>query len=347
MSIERDKGGNGRTGARGGMLGEIASEAGIERSTFLMDAGEQLTKFLDANKSRIRDIGGMVLIDDDPDYLAVAPDGTFRSRSRYQDEATGQWVSETEVIDTAAERVELYNPADIYAAFAEAARSEAGLAEEPTAAEDLFETAGIAPSETVGTPVNPYAEMAEDWAAGQVEVPDDPQEAARRLYDLALTFQERSQATESRLIEQFEAAAEGLARVVGDQLILDDDDERLWFRASGSFEAEVLPEADEEDEEDDAAPAGQWQQLDSPEEMVQFYDPTDLFGDLAETLADSFPGIAPSDDELDETDGEGSTEATLDDDADDEGAEAAADGADEGVDDDESDDPDEDAPSTR
>jgi len=346
VSIERDKGGNGRTGARGGMLGEIASEAGIERSTFLMDAGEQLTKFLDANKSRIRDIGGMVLIDDDPDYLAVAPDGTFRSRSRYQDEATGQWVSETEVIDTAAELVELYNPADIYAAFAEAARSEAGLAEEPTAAEDLFETAGISPSETVGAPVNPYAEMAEDWAAGQVEVPDDPQEAARRLYDLALTFQERSQASESRLIEQFEAAAEGLARVVGDQLILDDDDERLWFRSSGSFEAEVLPEADGEDEEDEATPAGQWQQLDSPEEMVQFYDPTDLFGDLAETLADSFPGIAPSDDDLEEIDGEGSTEAVLGD-ADDEGAEAAADGADEGVDDDESDDPDEDAPSTR
>jgi hypothetical protein len=342
VSIERDKGGNGRTGPRGGMLGEIASEAGIERSTFLMDAGEQLTKFLEANKDRIRDIGGMVLIDDDPDYLAVAPDGTFRSRSRFQDEATGQWVSETEVIDTAAELVELYNPADIYAAFAEAARAEAGLAEEPTGAEDLFDTAGIAPSETVGTPVNPYAEAAEDWAAGQVEVPDDPQEAARRLYDLALTFQERSQASESRLIEQFEAAAEGLARVVGDQLILDDDDERLWFRASGSFEAEVLPEAEEEEET-----AGQWQQLDSPEEMVQFYDPTDLFGDLAETLADSFPGIAPGDDELEEGGEEGATEGAEEVDNYDESAEAAADGEDEGNDDEESDDPDEDAPSTR
>jgi len=352
VSIERDKGGNGgRTGARGGMLGEIASEAGIERSTFLMDAGEQLTKFLEANKGRIRDIGGMVLIDDDPDYLAVAPDGSFRSRSRYQDEATGQWVSETEVIDTAAELVELYNPADIYAAFAEAARGEAGLAEEPTGAEDLFEAAGVSPGETVGTPVNPYAEMAEDWAAGQIEVPDDPQAAARRLYDLALTFQERSQASESRLIEQFQAAAEGLARVVGDQLILDDDDERLWFRASGTFEAEVLPEAEDEDEEQTA---GQWQQLDSPEEMVQFYDPTDLFGDLAETLADAFPGIAPDDEELDEDGEETAAAGTADDEATeaddnyDETDEAAADGEDEGVDDDEeSDDPDEDAPSTR
>jgi hypothetical protein len=347
VSIERDKGGNGRTGARGGMLGEIASEAGIERSTFLTDAGEQLTRFLEVNKARIRDIGGLVLIDDDPDYLSVAPDGTFRSRSRYQDESTGQWVSETEVIDTAAELVELYNPADIYAAFAEAARAEAGLAEEPTGAEDLFEAAGISPEETVGTPVNPYAEAAEDWAAGQIEVPADPQEAARRLYDLALTFQERSQASESRLIEQFEAAAEGLARVVGDQLILDDDDERLWFRASGSFEAEVLPEAEDEDEEA-AATAGQWQQLDSPEEMVQFYDPTDLFGDLAETLADAFPGIAPDDDELEDGADEGTAEGAGEVENYDETADAAADGEDEGDgDDEEPDDPDEDTPSTR
>ena len=41
-------------------------------------------------------------------------------RIRYRDEATGEWVSETEVIESAAELVELYNPADIYAAFAEA-----------------------------------------------------------------------------------------------------------------------------------------------------------------------------------------------------------------------------------
>ena len=32
------------------------------------------------------------LIDEDPDYLSVAPDVTFRSRSRYQDEITGEWV---------------------------------------------------------------------------------------------------------------------------------------------------------------------------------------------------------------------------------------------------------------
>ena len=35
------------------------------------------------------------------------------------------------------------------------------------------------------------------------------------------------------------------------------------------------------------------QYLKSPEEMVQFYDPTDLFGDLAETIAEQYPEVAP------------------------------------------------------
>lgn len=131
---------------RGGILGEIATEAGMERSSFLNDAAGQLTRFLDGNKDRIRDLGGMVLIDEDPDYLSIAPDGSFRSRSRYQDDVTGEWISETEVIESAAELVELYNPADIYSAFAEAARAEAGLTAEPTGAQDLFDTAGVSPT---------------------------------------------------------------------------------------------------------------------------------------------------------------------------------------------------------
>ena len=36
-----------------------------------------------------------------------------------------------------------------------------------------------------------------------------------------------------------------------------------------------------------------WRQLDDPEELVQFYDPTDVFGDLAESIAEAFPGVAP------------------------------------------------------
>ncbi|MGZ5420431.1 MAG: hypothetical protein ACXWES_07930 [Solirubrobacterales bacterium] len=290
----------------GGALGEIAAEASLERNTFLASAGEQLKSFLDANRQRIKEAGGLVLIDDDPDYLSVAPDGSFRSRTRYQDEVTREWRSETEVIESAAELVELYNPADVFAAFAEAAREQAGLPAEPTAADDLMDAAGIAPDETVGVGIGGtdvaeegYAKAADEWvrshrAEGE---PANANEAASRLYDLALTFQERSQHTEARLIEQFESVVQDAAPLVGDVMIVDDEDERLWLKRNGRFEAEVVPEAEAEG----GAPEGDWKRLDSPDELVEFYDPTDVFGDLAEAIAESFPHVtgdaAGSDDE--------------------------------------------------
>ena len=73
---------------RNDLLGELARDAELERSDFIVQATEQLRKFLDANRSRISGLGGMTLIDEDPDYLSIAPDLTFRSRSRYLDEDT-------------------------------------------------------------------------------------------------------------------------------------------------------------------------------------------------------------------------------------------------------------------
>src|SRR5664279_3228671 len=112
--------------SRNDQLGELAADAARERSEYLLQASAQLRKFLDANAARISDLGGLVLIDDEVDYLAIAADLSFRSRSRYLDEATGKWVSETEVIENPSELVELYNLADVFAAFAEATKSEAG-----------------------------------------------------------------------------------------------------------------------------------------------------------------------------------------------------------------------------
>ena len=183
--------------SRKDQLGELAADASLERSDFLVQASAQLRKFLDGNAERIADLGGLVLIDDEVDYLAVAADLTFRSRSRYLDEATGKWVSETEVIENPSELVELYNLADVFAAFAEATKSEAGLGEEPTAVGDLLRSADIAPEETVALGAeNPYAEAADEWAAAGHDIDEPPEsegEAAERLYDLALAFQERSQ----------------------------------------------------------------------------------------------------------------------------------------------------------
>jgi hypothetical protein len=271
--------------SRNDLLGEIAGDAALERSDFLVQSTEQLRKFLNTHKDRINELGGLVLIDDDPDYLSIAPDLTFRSRTRFLDELTGEWTSETEVIESAAELVELYNPADIYQAFAEAAREAAGLEPEPTAEGDLLDAAGIGIDEsiTIGGH-DPYAAAADEWAATQpepVEV-DDDELAAQRLYDLALEFQERSQRSEARLLEQFEDASSVLIGKIGDLIVNDDDDERLTLTASGEFWAEVLTEEENE-----------WRPLTTAEELVEYYDPTDVFGDLADALAEAFPSIAP------------------------------------------------------
>jgi hypothetical protein len=267
------------------LLGELAADAALERSDFLVQSTEQLRKFLDHHKERIAVLGGLTLIDEEPDYLSIAPDLSFRSRSRYQDDVTGDWVSETEVIESASELVELYNPADIYAAFTEAAREASGLAAEPTAEGDLMDAAGISMEETVTLGEDPYAAAADSWAAGQGEPidADDDETAAHRLYDLALEYQERSQRSESRLLEEFEGAATGLSGLVGELIIVDDDDERLTLTGAGTFKAEVIPE--------DAD--GEWRMLTSADELVEFYDPTDVFGDLADSLAEAYPSVAP------------------------------------------------------
>lgn len=302
------------------LLGELAGDAALERSDFLVQSTEQLRKFLDRHRERIATIGGLTLIDEEPDYLSVAPDLTFRSRSRYLDDVTGEWVSETEVIESAAELVELYNPADIYAAFGEAAREAAGLDAEPTAEGDLMEVAGISAVETLsgGLGEDPYAAAADSWAAGQSqEAPldaDDDEQAAHRLYDLALEYQENSQRSEARLLEQFEGQSATLVAVIGDLVIVDDEDERLVLTATGRFRAEVVPE--------DAD--GIWRNLETTDELVEFYDPTDVFGDLADALAEAFPSVAP---ELAGAEGEGGTEGEADaDGADAETAEAVDDG---------------------
>jgi hypothetical protein len=269
---------------RNDLLGEIARDAELERSDFLVQSTEQLSKFLKANGERIAELGGLTLIDDDPDYLSIAPDLTFRSRTRFLDDLTNEWTSETEVIESPAELVELYNPADIYSAFAEAAREAAGLPAEPTAAPELLDGAGIGADEAVSVGADPYAAAADDWAATQpepVEV-DDDELAAQRLYDLALEYQERSQRSEARLIEQFEDASSLLISKIGDLIVNDDEDERLTLTASGTFRAEVLTEEENE-----------WRPLKTADELVEYYDPTDVFGDLADALAEAYPSIAP------------------------------------------------------
>jgi hypothetical protein len=269
------------------MLAALAADASLERADFLARAGRQLQDFVDANRERISDLGGLTLIDEDPDYLSIAPDGTFRSRTRFLDEDAGEWVSETEVVESAAELVELYNVADVLAGFADAAAA-AGVGAE--------EGDGEAPMAPVGpvmmpTPFddailgrNPYAAAADQWAAGQPKIDEDDEDgAARALYEIALAFQERSQRVESNLFDQFAVQAEPYARILGSVTIVDDDDERLSLQSNGLLRAEVIPEEEPET----------WRTLESADEIVEYYDPTDVFGDLADALAEAYPAAVP------------------------------------------------------
>lgn len=260
---------------RNALLADMARDAEIERSDFLARAGEQLDRFMAAHQHRIQQLGGLVLIDDDPDYLAVTADGTFRSRTRIYDEARAQWVAETEVIETAGELVEIYNPADLLQAFADAQVEDAGISAAGPEADDEE-------TEDVVAGPDPYAAAADQWAAGQPEVREvhDEAGAALALYELALDYQDRSQRAEAGLVGGFENAAIGILSYIGTLAIVDDDDEHLEI-AAGGFRGRVIPEGETD-----------WQDISTPDQIVRFYDPTDVFGDLAEALVDAYPAVA-------------------------------------------------------
>jgi len=274
---------------RNALLAEMARDAELERSDFLVRAGEQLERFMAAHHHRIEQLGGIVLIDDDPEYLAVNPDGTFRSKSRVYDEGKGDWVSEVEVVETAGELVEIYNPADILQAFADAQAEDVGLADREPGAEAESDGTGAAVDDA-------YAAAADQWAAGQPAAAEAKDEAgaAVALYELALDFQDRSQRTESGLIEGFENAAAGVLGLVDPIVVVDDEDEHLEL-AVGGFRGRVIPEG-----------GTGWQDISSPDQIVRFYDPTDIFGDLAEALVDQYPAVSSeADDGEDDEDDEG------------------------------------------
>ena len=85
------------------------------------------------------------------------------------------------------------------------------------------------------------------------------------------------------MLDDFEVAAAGASGLLGDLVIVDDDDERLVLTAAGEFRAEVIPEEAD----------GSWRTLSGADELVEFYDPTDVFGDLADALAEAYPAVAP------------------------------------------------------
>lgn len=111
-----------------------------------------------------------------------------------------------------------------------------------------------------------------------------PSSATEALRDLALEFKDRAQAAEAGLLAAFTARAASLAAGVAPIVFDDDDDERLVLTADGTFSGEVLDDA-----------SGTWVPVETPEDVVLYYDPTDIFLDLADALGERLDGDRAAD----------------------------------------------------
>jgi hypothetical protein len=110
---------------------------------------------------------------------------------------------------------------------------------------------------------------------------NDPEhQAARRLYELSLDYAEKALATQADLLRAFEADAGPDMRLVGEVVIDHDNDEHLVLRADGTFGGTTL--------DDDT---GVWNAVRSAEDVADHYDPVDVFTDLADAIAETFPGL--------------------------------------------------------
>ena len=227
------------------------------------------TRFLEANRDRIASSAAWCCSTRTPTTCPSRPTCTFRSRSRVQDAATGEWRSETEVIESPSE---IWSSCTTRPSCTPGSRrpraSRRGLPDEPTGAQDLLDVAGISPRRA-----SAWASAARTRTSARPMTgppartssrPRMPTEAARRLYDLALTFQERSQLSEARLIEQFEIAAAAARRHAWATSSSSTTRTSVCgSRRSGAFEAEVIPERDEDEEADGTvgaarSPRGAW-----------------------------------------------------------------------------------------
>lgn len=203
-------------------LRELAAEADLERRDFLYEATEQLRRFVDANRERLAEIGPIKLADDEQDYLVYHPvDDTWQTRLTYQDPADNEWYDEEQVIDTVAELVELYNPADVFAWLIEAAKDPVAhlvAADELEREEELVEAA-----------------RDDDWQAG---LPPSQQEtlAAQRLWQLADAYRAQLAGAQAQHLREFIANAEDVLARTGDLELLDEADDVLVLRSDGRFD---------------------------------------------------------------------------------------------------------------
>jgi hypothetical protein len=254
---ERDSGGSPRLAA----LRELAGEADLERRDFLYEATEQLRRFIDHNRDRLREIGPIKLVDDEQDYLL------------YQDPADSEWYDEQQVVDSIAELVELYNPADIFAWIIEATRDAPGhliAADELAREEELVES--------------------DDW---QADLPATQQEtlAAQRLWQLADAYRAQLATAQALHLREFASNAEEVLRRTGDLTLLDEAEDVLVLRADGRFETSI----DLSDQPGEVVTSVEARRpglaVTEAKTIATFYDPADVLHWVTEALGERYPAV--------------------------------------------------------
>lgn len=258
-------------------LRELAGDAELERRDFLYEATEQLRRFLDSNRERLREIGPIRLVDNEQDYLLYHPvDETWTTRLTYQDPADSEWYDQEQLVDTISELIELYNPADIYAWLIEAARDAPGhlvAADELAREEEVVETA-----------------PPDDW---QAELPPSQQEtlAAQRLWQLADAYGAQLATAQGQLLREFTANAEEVLRRTGDLPLLDEPEDMLILRADGRFETSLDLTDRPQDVLGSVEARREGLSVTEAKTIAAFYDPADVLHWVTEALAERYPAV--------------------------------------------------------
>ena len=258
-------------------LRELAAEAELERKDFLYEATEQLRRFLDQNRERLREIGPIKLVDNEQDYLLYHPvDETWTTRLTYQDPADSEWYDQEQVVDTISEVIELYNPADIFTWLIEASRDPPGhliAADELAHEEELVEPSA-----------------SDDW---QAELPPSQQEtlAAQRLWQLADAYRTQLGTAQAQLLREFTSNAEEVLRRTGDLPLLDEPEDMLILRADGRFETSLDLSDRPEDVIGTAEARRPGLMVTEAKTIAAFYDPADVLHWVTEALAERYPAV--------------------------------------------------------
>lgn len=271
------EGGTKQSSSRIVALRELANESELERRDFLYESTEQLRRFFDGQRARLREIGPIKLVDNEQDYLLYHPvDETWTTRLTYQDPADNEWYDEEQVVDSFSEVVELYNPADIYAWLLEAARDPVNHL--------------LAADELAGEEQPPDAGDDEDW---QADLPNSQQEtlAAQRLWQLADAYRAQISTQQKQVLWEFVSNAEEVLARTGDLLLLDEPEDQLVLRVDGRFETSLdLSDLEGRGQADIEARRPGLTVTDA-RTIADYYDPSDVLQWVTDTLSERYPAV--------------------------------------------------------